>query len=70
VPGSSTIALLLFTGLFLCIAGIAVGIWALIVTPSGAQPSAGTVLLAAGPLLVGINMLVHALTLDIQQTPD
>ena len=66
----SPIALLLFTGLFLCLAGIGVGIWALVVTSSAATPTAGTVLLAAGPLLVGINMLVHALTLDIQQTPD
>jgi len=66
----SPIALLLFTGLFLCTFGLAVGIWALAVTPSGASPTAGTVLLAVGPLLVGINMLVHALSLDIQQTPD
>jgi glycosyltransferase involved in cell wall biosynthesis len=66
----SPIALLLFTGLFLCVAGTGVGLWALIVTPSGQSPTAGTVLLAVGPLLVGINMLVHALTLDIQQTPD
>lgn len=66
----SPIALLLFTGLFLCAFGLAVGIWALVVTPSGVAPTAGTVLLAVGPLLVGINMLVHALTLDIQQTPD
>lgn len=66
----SPIALLFFTGLFLCAVGTAVGIWAIIVTPSSAEPSAGTVLLSAGPLLVGINMLVHALTLDIQQTPD
>ena len=66
----SPIALLLFTGLFLCLVGVGVGIWALVVTSSAATPTAGTVLLAAGPLLVGINMLVHALTLDIQQTPD
>ncbi len=66
----SPIALLLFTGLFLCLFGVAVGIWAIIVTQSAGQPSAGTVLLSAGPLLVGINMLIHALTLDIQQSPD
>jgi glycosyltransferase involved in cell wall biosynthesis len=66
----SPIALLLFTGMFLCLFGLAVGIWALAVTPSGVAPTAGTVLLSAGPLLVGINMLVHALSLDIQQTPD
>lgn len=65
----SPIALLLFTGMFLCLAGFAVGIWTLVVTPSGESPTAGTVLLSVGPLLVGINMLVHALTLDIQQTP-
>ena len=66
----SPIALLLFTGMFLCAAGFAVGIWALVVTPGGQSPTAGTVLLSVGPLLVGINMLVHALSLDIQQTPN
>lgn len=66
----SPIALLLFTGMFLCLFGLAVGIWALAVTPSGVSPTAGTVLLSVGPLLVGINMLVHALSLDIQQSPD
>ena len=66
----SPIALLLFAGLFLCLAGSVVGIWAIVVTPSIDSPSAGTVLLAVGPLLVGINMLVHALALDIQQSPD
>lgn len=65
----SPIALLLFTGLFLCVLGATVGLWAIIVTPSGKVPSTGTALLATGPLLVGINMLVHALSLDIQQTP-
>jgi hypothetical protein len=30
----------------------------------------GSVLLAVGPLLTGIHMLVNALMLDIQSTPD
>jgi glycosyltransferase involved in cell wall biosynthesis len=65
----SPIALMLFTGLLLCFAGAAAGIWAIAVTPSHSAPTAGTVLLSAAPILVGINMLVHALTLDIQQSP-
>ncbi|GAA1561693.1 hypothetical protein GCM10009678_50730 [Actinomadura kijaniata] len=70
VPSFSPIALMLFTGLFLCAVGTVVGIWVSLHSLGTATASAGSVLLAVGPLLVGINMLVHALTLDIQATPD
>ncbi|MFI0351617.1 glycosyltransferase family 2 protein [Actinomadura sp. 9N407] len=70
VPSFSPVALMLFTGLFLCLIGAVIGVWVTLHSLGTATASAGTVLLAVGPLLVGINMLVHALTLDIQATPD
>ncbi|MCQ0009058.1 hypothetical protein [Actinomadura madurae] len=70
VPSFSPVALMLFTGLLLCAVGIVIGIWVSLHSLGEATASAGSVLLAVGPLLVGINMLVHALTLDIQSTPD
>jgi glycosyltransferase involved in cell wall biosynthesis len=65
----SPIALMLFTGLVLIAGGAATGVWALVETPYRSAPTAGTVLLSVAPILVGVNMLVHALTLDIQQSP-
>jgi glycosyltransferase involved in cell wall biosynthesis len=65
----SPVALLFFTGLALCTFGTIVGIW-VIIEALGQTPSAGTVLLAVAPLLTGIHMLISALTLDIQSTPD
>ncbi|MEU5880335.1 glycosyltransferase family 2 protein [Spirillospora sp. NPDC047279] len=70
VPSFSPIALMLFTGLFLCTIGSIVGVWVSLHSLGEATASAGSVLLAVGPFLVGINMLVHALSLDIQATPD
>ncbi|MEU8122748.1 glycosyltransferase family 2 protein [Spirillospora sp. NPDC049024] len=70
VPSFSPVALMLFTGLLLCAVGTLIGIWVTLHSLGTATASAGSVLLAVGPLLVGINMLVHALTLDIQATPD
>jgi glycosyltransferase involved in cell wall biosynthesis len=70
VPSFSPVALMLFTGLLLCAVGTLIGIWVTLHSLGEATASAGSVLLAVGPLLVGINMLVHALTLDIQATPD
>ena len=65
----SPIALLLFTGLALVAVGSAVGLWATIISIGGTSPTAGTVLLAVTPFLVGMQMLVQALVLDIQATP-
>jgi len=65
----SPIALLLFTGLLLIIFGVAVGVWAVVQTIGPSEASTGTWLLAVGPTLVGINMLIQALVLDIQATP-
>lgn len=65
----SPIALLLFAGSLLTMAGLLIGLWATIVSLSGSSPTAGTVLLAVTPFLVGVQMLTQALTLDIQATP-
>jgi glycosyltransferase involved in cell wall biosynthesis len=66
----SPIALLFFTGLSLILFGTAVGAWVLVETLGPPVASTGSVLLSVAPLLTGVHMLVSALTLDIQSTPD
>jgi len=66
----SPVALLFFTGLALVLWGVAVGIWVVIETLGPPVASTASVLLSVAPLLTGIHMLVSALTLDIQSTPD
>lgn len=66
----SPIALLLFTGSLLVLFGVLVGVWVLAHTMGPETASAGTVLLAVTPFLVGTQMLIQALVLDIQATPD
>lgn len=64
----SPIALFLFTGLCLTGFGIVVGAWALLRTLGPPVATTGTVLLSVGPLLAGLNFLVSALMLDIQES--
>ncbi|MEU4419564.1 glycosyltransferase family 2 protein [Actinoplanes sp. NPDC024001] len=66
----SPIALLLFTGLLLIALGTIVGIWLVVHTLGAPVVSAGSALLAALPLLTGIHLLIAALSLDIQESPD
>lgn len=66
----SPIALLLFLGLILFGFGIAVSIWMLFQIFGTVIATAGTVMLAALPLMIGTQFLVSALQLDIQATPD
>jgi glycosyltransferase involved in cell wall biosynthesis len=66
----SPIALLLFAGIFLTAFGTGVGIFALIYTIGPRTASPGTVLLSFAPWMTGIYMLIQALVLDIQETPD
>jgi glycosyltransferase involved in cell wall biosynthesis len=66
----SPVALLFFTGLFLILVGGGWGIWVLVETLGPPVATTGTVLLSVGPLLTGIHMLISALILDIQATPD
>ncbi|HEV7213170.1 MAG TPA: glycosyltransferase family 2 protein [Blastococcus sp.] len=66
----SPIALFLFSGLFLVLFGTAWGTWDVVHTIGPTTASAGSVLLSVAPLLVGIQMLLYALLLDIQESPD
>lgn len=65
----SPVALLLLAGSALVIFGTAVGVWAVLASLGPAQASTGTWLLAVAPTLVGIQLLLQSLVLDIQATP-
>ncbi len=65
----SPIALLLFMGLLLFIFGIGVAIWVCFQVLSSVVATAATVMLAALPLMIGTQMLISALQLDIQASP-
>jgi glycosyltransferase involved in cell wall biosynthesis len=65
----SPVALLLFTGTALVTVGVAFGLWVVAQTIGPSTASAGTVLLSVTPFLVGTQLLVQALVLDIQATP-
>ena len=66
----SAVALLFFTGLFLVFVGTVVGIWLVVETLGPPVATTGSVLLSVFPLLTGTHMLITALQLDIQSTPD
>jgi glycosyltransferase involved in cell wall biosynthesis len=66
----SAVALLFFTGLLLVGIGTLAGIWVVVETLGPPVATTGSVLLSVGPLLTGTHMLISALTLDIQSTPD
>jgi glycosyltransferase involved in cell wall biosynthesis len=70
VPSFHPIALLLLTGLALVGWSVLFGLWVLYETIGPEVASTGTVLLSVAPFLVGIQLLISALTLDIQATPD
>src|SRR3954454_2411856 len=57
-------------GLFLMLLGAEAGIFVIINPLAPPEASAGSVLLSVAPLLVGIQMLLYALMLDIQGSPD
>lgn len=65
----SPIALLLFMGLASFVFGLGVAIWLAIVIVGSVIATAGTVMLAALPLMIGTQMLISALQLDIQASP-
>lgn len=66
----SPIALFLFTGSALLLWSLLFGIWVLYETIGPSVASTGTVLLCVAPGLVGIQLLLTALQLDIQASPD
>jgi glycosyltransferase involved in cell wall biosynthesis len=65
----SPIAMLFFPGLALTIFGFLFGAVVFAWAVTGTTPTAATVMISVGPLLVGINFLVQALVLDIQESP-
>jgi glycosyltransferase involved in cell wall biosynthesis len=66
----SPVALFLLTGLALVMFGLVTGIWTIVETIGPPAASAGSVLLSVAPSLIGIQMLMYALLLDIQESPD
>ncbi|TPW70692.1 glycosyltransferase family 2 protein [Schumannella sp. 10F1B-5-1] len=65
----SPIALLLFLGILLVVFGLAVAIWVCFQIAGSVVATAATVMLAALPLMLGTQMLISALQLDIQASP-
>ncbi|MCU1542253.1 MAG: glycosyltransferase family 2 protein [Microbacteriaceae bacterium] len=66
----SPIALLLILGLLLFAFGVGVALWVCFQVASSVVATAATVMLAALPLMIGTQMLISALQLDIQASPD
>jgi len=69
VTNFSPVALFLFTGLFLTLWGVAFGIWALVQTIGPDVATTGTVMLSVAPFLMGFQLLLAALILDILNEP-
>ena len=65
----SPIALLLVLGLMLFGVGLAIAIWVCFQIAGSVVATAATVMLAALPLMIGTQMLISALQLDIQASP-
>jgi glycosyltransferase involved in cell wall biosynthesis len=63
----SPVALFLFGGMVLAALGSAIGLWATVVSLGPPTASPAAVLAAVAPLLLGINMLMAGLLLDIQE---
>ncbi len=61
----SPIAVFLFGGLLLTLWGFGFGIWVAIASIGPAEASTATVLIAVGPMLVGINLLIMGWVLDV-----
>ncbi len=70
VHSFSPVALFLIGGLLLTLFGTIVGIWTIIESLGPPSATAGSVILAVAPWLLGMQMLMYALMLDIQESPD
>jgi len=66
----SPIGIMFVLGLFFVLIGLAVGLWASYYALGGDSPTAGTTVLAVVPFMSGFYLLVQALVLDIQASPD
>ncbi len=65
----SPIALFLFSGFMLWLWSAAFGAWTIYETIGPGEASVGTVLLSVVPFLMGFQLILTALTLDIQASP-
>lgn len=65
----SPIALLLFLGILLFVFGLGVSIWLIFQIAASAIATAATVMFAALPLMLGTQLLISALQLDIAASP-
>jgi glycosyltransferase involved in cell wall biosynthesis len=70
VHSFSPVALFLIGGLLLTLFGTIAGIWTIIESLGPPSATAGSVILAVAPWLLGMQMLMYALMLDIQESPD
>lgn len=64
----SPVALLFFTGIALMALGAVIGVWIIVHTLGPPAASPGTVILCVAPLLSGLQMLLFAMLLDIQES--
>ncbi|MDQ1246667.1 MAG: hypothetical protein QG597_1035 [Actinomycetota bacterium] len=66
----SPIAVMLIAGIVFTTFGLVVGAWTTFQAIGEATPSAGTTILSVVPFMTGFYLLIQALVLDIQATPD
>ena len=66
----SPIAVMLVVGMLFTLIGLAVGVWTTAIALGGDSPSAGTTILSVVPFMSGFYLLIQAMVLDIQATPD
>lgn len=66
----SPIAFMLFLGLLLFVVGLGISVWVVFQIAGSVVATAATVMLAALPLMIGTQLLISAMQLDIQATPD
>jgi glycosyltransferase involved in cell wall biosynthesis len=66
----SPVALFLLVGALFTLVGAAIGAWVFLVTLGPPIATTGSVLLAVVPFLLGAQLLMFALVLDIQESPD
>ncbi len=65
----SPIALFLFSGIALTAWGMVFGVW-VVYEALQSTPSAGTVIVSVVPFMIGIQLLIYSLVLDIQEPPN
>jgi hypothetical protein len=66
----SPIALFMLAGLGLLVISLAIGSWVVAHTLGPPVATTGSVLLAVTPFLLGVQLVLYALLLDIQESPD